>query len=69
MSIVEGIKCLVRPIVTYLVIASLVGILIYLVIKFADLQMARDVVSAFLVLVALISGVWFGSRGTKPPAP
>lgn len=65
---VDAIKCLVRPIVTYLVILALVGILAFLVVKFADLDMAKDVVTSFLILVTAISSFWFASRA-RPPTP
>ena len=67
-SIVETIRGLVRPIVTFLVVLALVGILAFLVVKFADLEMAKDVVTSFLILVTAISAFWFASR-TKPPTP
>lgn len=67
-SIIEAVKGLVRPIVTYLVILALVGILTFLVVKFADQEMAKDVVTSFLILVTAITAFWFGQR-TKPPAP
>ena len=66
---VETIRGLVRPVVTFLVILALVGVLIYLVVKFADLDMAKDVVTSFLILVTAISAFWFGTRTTKPPTP
>lgn len=61
-SWVETIRGLVRPVVTVLVILALVVVVVALVLKFADLEMARTVVAAFLVLVASISGFWFASR-------
>jgi hypothetical protein len=61
-AIIQVIRGLVRPIVTFLVILALAVIVVYLVVKFADLEMAKDVLSAFLVLVASITGYWFGSR-------
>jgi len=42
---------------------ALVGILTFLVVKFGSAEMAKDIVAAFLILVAAISGFWFGSRG------
>lgn len=66
---IETIRGLVRPIVTFLVILALVGILAFLVVKFADLEMAKDVVSSFLILVTAITAFWFGHRTTTPPKP
>ena len=62
MNTVETIKGLVRPITTFLVILALVGILVFLVIKFADAEMAKTVIVAFLTLVTAITAFWFGSR-------
>ncbi|GAH74087.1 unnamed protein product, partial [marine sediment metagenome] len=58
---------LVRPVVTFLVMLALVGILVYLVVIFGSEEMAKDIVAAFLILVAAISGFWFGSRAPTPP--
>ncbi|GAH14774.1 unnamed protein product, partial [marine sediment metagenome] len=59
---VETIRGLVRPITTFLVILALVGILVFLVVRFADLEMAKDVVASFLILVTAITAFWFGQR-------
>jgi hypothetical protein len=66
---VEAIKCLVRPVVTYLVILALVGVLVFLVVKFGTLEMAKDVVNSFLILVTAITAFWFGQRTANPPKP
>ena len=65
---VNAIKCLVRPVITYLVMLALVVVVIFLVVKFADLEMAKNVVTSFLILVTAISAFWFGQR-TRPPTP
>ena len=65
---IETIRGLVRPVVTFLVVLALVGILVFLVVMFADLDMARDVVTSFLILVTAITAFWFGQR-QKPPTP
>ena len=65
---VDKIRGLVRPVVTFLVVLALVGILAFLVVKFADLEMAKDVVKSFLILVTAVTAFWFGQR-TKPPTP
>jgi len=46
---------------------ALVGILVFLVVKFGSAEMAKDIVAAFLILVAAISGFWFGSRAQTTP--
>ena len=61
---VDKIRGLVRPIVTFIVILSMVISLLYLVLKFGDSEMAKDIIAAFLVLVAAVTGFWFGSRKT-----
>jgi len=65
---IETIRGLVRPVVTFLVILALVAVLVFLVVKFADLEMAKDVVTSFLILVTAITAFWFGQR-QKPPTP
>jgi len=67
MNYVDTIRGLVRPICTFLVMLALVGILVFLVVKFGSAEMAKDIVAAFLILVAAISGFWFGSRAQTTP--
>lgn len=59
---VDIIRGLVRPVVTFLVILTLSFIVIYLVIKFADLDMAKIVLAGFMALVGALTGFWFASR-------
>lgn len=61
---IEIIRGLVRPIITFLIISSMVVIVCFLAFKFADAEMAKNVISAFLVLVASLASFWFGSRKT-----
>jgi len=68
MNTIEVFRGLVRPIITFLVVLALVGILVFLVLKFADLEMAKNVVTSFLILVTAITSFWFGQRA-KPPTP
>lgn len=63
-SIVETVRGLVRPIVTFLVVGALVGVVVFLVTKFANLEMAKDVVTSFLILVTAVTAFWFGQRTT-----
>ena len=65
---VETIRGLVRPIITFLVVLVLAGVLVFLVVKFGTLEMAKDVVSSFLILVTAITAFWFGQRA-NPPKP
>lgn len=65
---IDAIKCLVRPIITYLVMLALVVVVVFLVVKFADLEMAKNVITSFLILVTAISAFWFGQR-SRPPTP
>jgi len=67
-TIVETIRGLVRPIITFLVVLALIAVLGFLVLKFADLDMAKNVVASFLILVTAITAFWFGQR-VKPPTP
>lgn len=59
---VDTIRGLVRPVVTLLVILALVVVLVFLVVKFADLDMAKTVLVGFMTLVGAITGFWFGQR-------
>ena len=59
---VDTIRGLVRPIITLLVILALVVVLVFLVVKFADLDMAKTVLVGFMTLVGAITGFWFGQR-------
>lgn len=61
---VETIRGLVRPIVTFLVILALVVIVCFLVFKYANVDMATVIISGFMTLVASVTGFWFGSRKT-----
>jgi hypothetical protein len=63
---VDVIRGLVRPIVTFLVILTLAFIVIWLVIKFADLDMAKIVLAGFMALVGALTGFWFASRQQTP---
>lgn len=67
-SITDIIRGLVRPIITFLVILTLVVIVGFLVVRFGDLDMAKDVVTSFLILVTAVTAFWFGQR-TRPPTP
>ena len=59
---VEQIRGLVRPIITFLLMLALIVILCRLVWVFASAEMAKVVLNAFLILVASLGGYWFGSR-------
>jgi len=61
-DILETIRGAVRPIITFVVVAALVAVMIYLVVKFADQEMTKTVLVAFLALTGPIIGFWFGSR-------
>lgn len=63
-EVLDFIRGLVRPVVTIMVIAALLIVLNKLVAKFADIEMAKTVLVAFLSLVAAATGFWFGSRKT-----
>lgn len=58
------VRGLVRPLVTFLVVLALVLIAVFLVVKFPSATLADRIMEAFLVIVATISGFWFGSRKT-----
>lgn len=66
---VEIIRGLVRPVVTFLVVLALVVVLFILVVKFADLDMAKIVLVGFMTLVGIITGFWFASRKTEGTPP
>lgn len=64
-DMVETIRGLVRPVTTILTVIGLIVVLFYLVIKFGTVEMAKDVLAAFLILVGTIAGFWFGGRKTN----
>jgi hypothetical protein len=59
---IETIRGLVRPVVTFLFAMVLSIIICYLVFRFADKEMAKVVLNDFMVLVASIISFWFASR-------
>lgn len=64
------IRGLVRPIVTYLVVGTLIAVVLYLVFHFGDQDAVDRVLEAFLILVTAITAFWFASRNQpKPPTP
>lgn len=63
---IEALRGLVRPVVTFAVIGALVGVVIYLAIRFGDADITKLVVGAFLSLVSVLGTFWFVSRNNKP---
>ena len=64
---IKFIRRLVRPTITWAVVGSVLGIGIYLAVKYGSQGMADKIVSDILVMVALIVGFWFGSRTPNTP--
>lgn len=66
MKLVEIIRALQRPTIIFLVIGSIVGIALYLVARFGDQGMARDVLLFLLGAGGIIMGFLFGERARRP---
>lgn len=62
---VDIIRGLVRPAVTILAVIGLLVLVIILVIKHADLEMAKTILQAFLIMTATITSYWFATRKTQ----
>jgi hypothetical protein len=56
---------MVRPFLAMLVGTAVVGISVFLAVKFADAELARYIVGSVLAVWATISGFYFGERATK----
>lgn len=69
----DWLRSIVRPVISLAVIGALVALVVAIVCWLlgapADPTVASkvlpDVIMAFLILVATISGFWFGSRNRK----
>lgn len=66
-ELIEFIRALQRPAVVFLVVGAIVGLAVYLVIKYGDAAMARDIMVFVLGAGGVIIGFLFRDR-VKPPA-
>jgi hypothetical protein len=64
---IESIKAFVRPYISYATITVILGIAIYLAIKFADADMAKTVVIFVLGSGTATLNFWFGLRQNRQP--
>ncbi|GAI42302.1 unnamed protein product, partial [marine sediment metagenome] len=60
-------RAFVRPYTVIIVISAIVGLAIYLAIKFATPELTRDVIIFLLGSGSIIVGVLFGERAAKKP--
>ena len=65
------IRGIVRPTVTWAVIAAMLGIGVFLAVKYATQGMADKVVEDIVIMAGMIAAFWFGSRtsSSTPPNP
>jgi len=61
----EFIRAFIRPYIAFVVISGIVALAILLVIKFADPDMAKQVVTFVLATGATVTGFYFGERAAK----
>jgi len=64
---VETLRALVRPVVTF----AVVGTLVWIVLKatgLMDAATSKEVLFFFLGVASTIIAFWFGARQNKPPA-
>ena len=61
----EFIRAFIRPYIAFVTITAIVASAILLVIKFADPDMAKQVVTFVLATGATVIGFYFGERAAK----
>lgn len=66
MNVVQILRAIQRPVIIFLVIGSIVGLALYLVVRFGDPSMARDVLVFLLGAGGVIMGFLFGERARRP---
>lgn len=66
MKVIEFVRAFVRPYIAYIIISVIVAMAIYLVIKFADADMAKQIITFILATGATITGFYFGERSQRP---
>ena len=64
-EMLEFLRGFVRPYVGILIISAIVGLAVYLGIKFADAEMAKTVIIALLAAGSAIIGVYYGMRAAS----
>jgi len=62
---IDFIRALIRPYTAIVTITSVVGLGIFLVVKFADANMANQVLTFILATGATVVGFYFGERAAK----
>ena len=65
MKILEVIRGLVRPILTFGIVGSLVALAIILALRYADKDVAIPLIMFLTGAGATILGYWFGERKAK----
>ena len=64
-KMIEFIRAFIRPYIAFITISVIVALAILLVIKFADPDMAKQVVTFVLATGATVTGFYFGERKAK----
>jgi len=62
---IEFLRAFVRPYIALVTITAVVVLAILLTIKFADPDMARQVITFVLATGATVTGFYFGERSTR----
>jgi len=65
--VIEFLRAFARPYAAIVIISAIVGLGIYLGIKFGDADLARQVITAILVAGTAIISFMFGERAAKKP--
>jgi len=65
MKVIQFLRALVRPYLELLLGSTLVGLAIWLSIKFADAELARTIVTVVVTAGVSLFGFYFGERSSK----
>lgn len=64
-EILEIARGIIRPYLAFVIPSAMVGIAIYLAIKFADAGLARDLIIIVATAASMITAFYFGERSGK----
>lgn len=62
-EILEIIRGSIRPFITVTGWTTVLGAFIYVIIRFIDATLARDVIVGVLIMITAAVNYWLGSRG------
>ena len=64
-NILDLIRGLVRPVLTFGFAGTILGLTVYLVLKYASPQIAQKFIEAVIPASTLMIGFWFGQQYQK----